>query len=335
MPLLKKTKELNTFFVFSFIFIIKKYMKKKWNEEEVRFLLDNYKTVPLSELSKKLNRTKDGVKKQIHKLNIYISKWSYEEDELLFKEYPNKNIDELILLFPRRTKSSILNRAYNLKLKKNFNETIKYKKYKYDTNHNFFSDVNTINSYWAGFISADGWVESKNNSRLGIKLSKKDYNQLAEFKKIIQTESPITEKEVVSFGKNTRQVQINIYSNTIIKDLKHKFNIVDKKTLINVPQNLQEFNCKMAFIVGLFDGDGTIVKYKNNFRVSFLGTFEMLSWVKLCLEKLIGHQLKSNILKFGNVYRFGISNKPSLALIDWIRVNKVYCLNRKIGKYAN
>ena len=46
----------------------------------------------------------------------------------------------------------------------------------YNKNHDFFTVPNKLNSYWAGFIAADGCVTGKHI--LAIKLSEKDKEHL-------------------------------------------------------------------------------------------------------------------------------------------------------------
>jgi len=308
-------------------------MKKKWSEEEEIFLKNNIKKITVKEISDKLNRPINGVTLKAFKLGIKIRKWSKEEDELLIQLYPNYPSKKLIEFFINRSESAILNRGYILGLQCNYLERLKHKKYKYLVNHNFFSEYTNENCYWAGFISADGWVMTK-GSLLGLKLSIKDESHLNYFKKVINSESPIKYLEGNSFGKIRKFCQLNIYSNIIIKDLRNNFNVIDNKTFINIhPQKIENIDNKLAFIIGLLDGDGSIYKHNNFLKMTFLGTFDMLSWVKKTLEEIVG-ELKPKINKNNNIYSFTISNKPILKIIEIINEKKIYHLNRKIGKYG-
>jgi hypothetical protein len=236
-------------------------------------------------------------------------------------------------MFENRTKSSLLNRATFLGLRRNNDERIKYKEYKYNVNHNFFDTYNLDSCYWAGFISADGWIYDENCSLLGLKLSKKDIKHLKFFKKKIETESPIKEGVGVSFNKEIEYCKLIIYSRKIINDLRINFNIISKKTLINVPPKINSIDNKLAFILGLLDGDGSVYKVNKNIRITFLGTKDVLLWIKETLEELVG-DITANILKKGKIFSLGISGNQSDIFLSWVEKTNLYCLERKIKKYG-
>lgn len=309
-------------------------MNKKWTNDEISFLKKNYESMNVIDLSNNLKRSQNSINNKLSRLKLSSRKWKKEDDDLIREYFPSKTISELMEVFPNRSKSSILNRAYQMGLKCDYQLRETKRKYKYDVNHNFFSENSILSCYWAGFISADGWVMTANTSSLGIKLSERDYNHLMKFKEDIKTNSPIFIREGMSFGKKTRTCMMTIYSKQVIKDLMVNFNIIPKKTLINIPPNINEDINKLSFIIGLFDGDGTIYKDKNgDIRITFLGTYEILEWVKHTLEVFMG-DIKSNIHKKNKIYSFSISNKLSLKLIEIIRVNDMFKLERKIGKYC-
>lgn len=59
-------------------------MRQQWKEEEIKFLIENYKTKTNKEIAEVLGRTVDAVKIKAHKLGIKSSKYYYDED--YFKE---------------------------------------------------------------------------------------------------------------------------------------------------------------------------------------------------------------------------------------------------------
>ena len=73
----------------------------------------------------------------------------------------------------------------------------------YTQNENFFSEPNDKNSYWAGFIAADGGIE-KTSNRLRIGLSIKDRELLEVFAQQVEFTGPITDY-TSSFNKNTKK----------------------------------------------------------------------------------------------------------------------------------
>jgi hypothetical protein len=267
-------------------------------------------------------------------LKLSSRKWSKEDDDLMVEYFSSKTIVELLELFPNRSESSIINRGYLLGLKCDYNLRKTERKYKYNVSHNFFSKHNITNCYWGGFISADGWVMTANTSSLGIKLSIKDYDHLTKFKNDIKTGSPIFIKEGVSFGKKNKTCMISVYSKQIINDLRENFNIVPNKTLVNKPPKIDNDLNKLSFIIGLMDGDGTVYKDKNGYmRITFLGSYEILDWVKKTLVVFLG-EIKGKINKKGKIYSFSISNDLSLKLINIVKKNNMVYLKRKIDKYG-
>jgi hypothetical protein len=307
-------------------------MRKNWTKEDYDFLIENYKLMSVIELGEHLRRSVTSINTKLSKLKLSSRKWSKEEDELMMRYFPSKTIVELLEIFPNRSKSSIINRGYLLGLKCDYDLRKTERKYKYKVNHNFFTNPNTINCYWGGFISADGWVMTNKTSSLGIKLSIKDYEHLEKFKSAIDTESPIFIKNGVSFGKENKTCMINVYSKQIINDLRENFNIIPNKTLINKPPKIDNDLNKLSFIIGLMDGDGTVYKDKNGrVRIIFLGSYEMLEWVKNTLIIFLG-DIKNKINKKGSIYSFSISNELSFKLIEIVKNNNIFYLNRKLGK---
>ncbi len=81
--------------------------------------------------------------------------WTKKEIIILNDNYGKIKFFDLILMLPGRTSGAIRRKAYDNGLVANL--SITNKKF-VTTNNNFFSVPNTINSYWAGFIAADGCV---------------------------------------------------------------------------------------------------------------------------------------------------------------------------------
>jgi hypothetical protein len=309
-------------------------MRKKWTTNDYDFLIKNYNIMSILELSDSLGRSVSSINTKLSKLKLSSRKWSKEDDDLMIQYFSSKTIVELLELFPNRSESSIINRGYLLGLKCDYNLRKTERKYKYNVSHNFFSKHNINSCYWGGFISADGWVMTANTSSLGIKLSIKDYDHLIKFKNEIKTDSPIFIKEGMSFGKKNKTCMISIYSKQIITDLRENFNIVPNKTLVNKPPKIDDNLNKLSFIIGLMDGDGTVYKDKNGYmRITFLGSYEILEWVKKTLVEFLG-EIKSKINKKNKIYSFSISNNLSLKLINIVKKNNMVYLNRKIDKYG-
>ncbi|MEK6880803.1 MAG: hypothetical protein AABY22_14385, partial [Nanoarchaeota archaeon] len=119
--------------------------------------------------------------------------------------------------------------------------------YNYDIN--YFDKYSEDNSYWAGFIMADGCLRRK-MKRLEIKASLKDNGHLSKFKKIINFEGDI--KTYYNYDS------IGIGGGWFYQSLKRNFGITPRKTFTcEFPKNLPKKYWN-HFIRGLFDGDGCI-----------------------------------------------------------------------------
>lgn len=92
----------------------------KWNEQEEKYLIDNWGQSDLEIIMKVLNRTEDSVVRKAQRLglkaykdpNEYLKKrWSEEEEKILSQFYHNKPMNELLTFLPGRTRESIIKRA--------------------------------------------------------------------------------------------------------------------------------------------------------------------------------------------------------------------------------
>jgi len=143
---------------------------------------------------------------------------------------------------------------------------------KYYKREDFFSDNNTLASYWAGFIAADGCIY---DNKLSIHLNKKDLILLESFKKDISYEGN------VSFYKNT--VKLDFRNGRLCSDLLRIYNITPSKSLTLLPPNIIDFEMIRSYIVGYIDGDGCIAKYNTRktpvLYLVILGTEQLLKWI--------------------------------------------------------
>ena len=100
-----------------------------------------------------------------------------------------------------------------------------YKQRTYNVDDFFFNIPNELNSYYAGFIAADGCICSRNRDKrtLRIGLSSKDSKWLKTFKEKIKSESPFKNRIQKKIYEIT---EISITSKQIVDDLKSNFNVV-------------------------------------------------------------------------------------------------------------
>jgi hypothetical protein len=145
-------------------------------------------------------------------------------------------------------------------------------------NYSFFSKPNEINSYWAGFIAADGCIiDTDRSKRLSINLSSKDKNHLVLLSNLL---------DVPLYTYKTKQhdvSRLSLRSNKLCLDLENNFNITPRKSLTLKPPKLSA-KLQRSFISGYFDGDGSLYVIRNKRYtypgLSILGTEAMLLWIQ-------------------------------------------------------
>lgn len=204
------------------------------------------------------------------------------------------------------------------------------KKKKYKLNENFFEVPNEKNSYYAGFIAADGCIRVRKGVYVTTKtlcfgLSKKDENWLENFKKDIEYTGPIK-----TYESNGRKfVRMLITSNKICDDLEKNFNITPQKTFTLQPPNIVYRNLIDSYICGYIDGDGSVCFSKNRHKqkrvsISIIGTFNLLNWVLERFSEIYSTKREKNIYEnkggFGGksgkkVYILSISDKWARTVI--------------------
>ena len=130
------------------------------------------------------------------------------------------------------SRSTIRNRIYD----KHYNCGDKKR---YDVDENFFETPDPINSYWAGFLAADGCVH---NNMVSLEIHKKDERHLKKLCFLMKYNG------VIGKRKNREMVSVGIVSGKIIFDLQCNFNIVPKKAKILNPPNIKGEDNIRSFI---------------------------------------------------------------------------------------
>lgn len=161
----------------------------------------------------------------------------------------------------------------------------------------FFDKPNILNSYWAGFIAADGCIANKKGSGgynyLSIGLSVKDQNHLEKFKSDIKFSGPVS-------IDNAGMCKLRIFSQKICDDLSRNFNIIQRKTLILEPPFGLSDECILSYFAGIIDGDGSIYYIRGAPTISLLSTELVLEWLSFELRRLLDLESALGISKTKN-----------------------------------
>lgn len=199
------------------------------------------------------------------------------------------------------------------------------KKKQYTFNENFFSKQTLISSYWAGFFSADGYINDKRyTNELSCMLSIKDKKHLEKFKKEINFDGPILLGNCNGFP----MCSITLRSNKLCQDLKDNFNIIPRKSLkLKFPRfNFNEN--RYSFIIGYIDGDGSIFKVKKKLRFTILGTKSFLKTIVRHL-RFICNKTKYSLYKKNNIYDLTFSSYNAEEVYEYLDTYDVPKLKRK------
>lgn len=191
--------------------------------------------------------------------------------------------------------------------------------------HNYFSKQNNKMAYIIGFLSADGNVSKKDN-RIQSQLSIKDKEHL----KKIQLE--IGGCEVYEYLSNGyKSCGWHCFSAQIKKDLAEYGVIPNKTGKLSIPKKLEKKYWK-DYIRGYFDGDGSICKDGNGFRVS------ITSANKEILED-INNYFVENGIKSSNLYSdhnnvsIRYRSQASIDIYNLLYYENCLCLDRKKEKF--
>ena len=207
-------------------------------------------------------------------------------------------------------------------------------KYKYQ--QDIFEIIDTAEkAYWLGFLAADGCnYQREHNASIILNVHKKDVEHLEKFKQFCHTDAEI--KSYVGyegFSNQTPMCKITLNSKKISNDLIDKGILPNKSLILQPPHILEEFY--KPFILGYFDGDGSISKSSqyNNYSISIQGTKEILTWICEVLDwdaKLEKRNINSN----NNSYyiRCGGTNKPYQILNQLYNSCEIH-LDRKFNIY--
>lgn len=201
----------------------------------------------------------------------------------------------------------------------------------------FFDRLVPESCYWGGFLAADGSL-SKNYGAIRLGLSEKDKEQVEKFKKAISSTSPV---RCFDTSNGYRCAQIDIYgAYEYHLALQQKFNITPNKSLTLQPPSLEQEEHIRHFVRGYFDGDGSIAwtnesKRKNRWQLSFIGTQQILEWIKLQLQQYAKEIGNPSVLPDRNIYQLVFGGEQIVRILEWIyeKSDQEIRLARKYSKY--
>lgn len=188
-----------------------------------------------------------------------------------------------------------------------------------------FSEFSEESAYWGGFIAADGCIT---NESLKICLSYDDLAHLEKFKAFMKS----THKITINTDKYYR-CEIGFKQETVLNDLRNKYNITERKSLIYELPKLDN-NSFRHFLRGYFDGDGCICESfsnKNSITATLYTTITgSNSLIKSLYERI---DLPGTIQFKENVSVIKYNTNSSFELLDYMYSDSSIYLDRKFALY--
>lgn len=327
---------------------------KRWTKEEDQFLIDNYGKMTYSEMAQfLLGRTSQAIEIRKKYVNDRLVKprvrkssglvWTNEEDEYLMGNYGELTYEEMTAHLIGRSAESIQARVQTLGFERDISRVRSKNARKYSVNDKFFSVPDIINSYYAGFIAADGSIDEKSN-RVAIRISRKDEHLLEQL--IIDCNYT---GEVNYYLGNDGLGEGYVYADfrhhcqpQWVSDLQNNFNITPRKTFtLEPPENLNEENTT-AFIRGFIDGDGFIsyqskTKDRRHFcwAIGACGTKAMMEYLKFWFDKWVPDKRRKVSAQVGGpygdskVFKYQVSGKRALLILNKLLSVETPYLKRK------
>jgi hypothetical protein len=220
----------------------------------------------------------------------------------------------------------------------------------YNFNINYFEKIDSHEkAYWLGFLYADGNVH-KNMMQIG--LSKKDVKILKIFRKHLSSNHPFYLDNSKGYNKNGKNViKFCIRSMKFVKDLIN-LGCIPKKSLVltfpTVQQVPEEFI--NSFILGYFDGDGSIStknkkhKQKFSWKLQMVSTKHFLEGVRARISNItktngciIEDKKTKNLcyLSYGGSYKTDNGKIVPRLIYDFFYHNINFALKRKELKFRS
>lgn len=297
-----------------------------WTSSENEVLKTYYATTEVVNLQKILpGRTKRAIYLQAFKLGLKRacrSPWTEAENAIIRDHYPKLGYEKLRVMLPRRTGKSIACQAANLGIKVQNDYVRRLSLGDLD----FFCFPNVLNSYWAGFIAADGCITDGN--KIQIALAALDKSHLERFCSDIGY--PRSLQIMPNNSEGSRMVRFDLRSSTMVRNLEQNYGIKPRKTFdLNFPAHLN-FENQAAFIAGLIDGDGCIQLFNSRssqigcyLNIKIVGTKNALNGIKKFadiyspINKSVSAK-PSSVVPYSSIYAYRLSGYRALAFAELI-----------------
>ena len=315
------------------------------NEEALRYVKNNYGLISYKEMGLFLHMSPSTIKKAAIKYGITKNKlkqdncWTDEEIKILIDNYGILKYSDIQKSIPNHSIGSITAKARKLNIvskesRKKLINSLPRERVVF-SNEDFFSNPNLLNSYWAGFLAADGSI-NKSNDRMALQISQKDLDHLKLFADTLEFTGKIS---VYTRKNGCSSCQFSVNSKRICEDLKNNFNITPQKTFtLKFPSHLP-LELQKAFCIGYIDGDGCITKrkYYNYSSINVIGNYNFLLDFRNLYNTLLPKELEltKNITKKNNVFQLTVGGKikSSILIEEFLKLEVPKLYRKWEGKF--
>ena len=265
-------------------------------------------------------------------------RWTDREDAVLRDAYGKQPYREIYAQLPGRTRCSIKGRARNIGLHGNKTVVMPLAMKTYSVRHDYFSIPNIENSYWAGFLAADGCISPRRNS-VKVQLQAGDADHLCLFAKNVGYDGSVKQCNGGSYKSESKQAVLNICGvNSWVDDLKSVFNVTERKSLTLRPPVGLSNECMLAYAVGYIDGDGSIGVAKGKYKqsiymydvISLRGTDAVLQCVKHLFDVLAPSRgVEAKVHSYAGYAQYRVAGRRADVLLSAMRCLDTPKMNRK------
>lgn len=195
-------------------------------------------------------------------------------------------------------------------------------------NQEFFANPNMINSYWAGFIAADGNIH-KNLSDISVNLGIRDRDHLEKLADALDYEGTIKTR------KDKKAVRLRwCRTQSMSNDLRMNYNITPQKTCkLEFPHQLTNQKNIFSFIAGFIDGDGWVTS--KALTLGVIGTKSLIEGIQYNLSLINPYVTTYTITArpHVNTFQIQIGKKASIPIFEYMKTLRLPLMKRKWDKF--
>lgn len=190
-------------------------------------------------------------------------------------------------------------------------------------------------AYWLGFLFADGYVSSVDNT-VELSLMGSDKDHLEKFKDFLKVKREVHVGISKCNGKVFSRCRLSVTDKHFHNILVSKGCVPNKSLILAFPNNsiFTSEDLIIHFIRGYVDGDGCVYKGSSNYSIfSIVGTKEFLEGIKNVFPNLFTSIYYKDKRRLKNTYFLELSAEKSAKFGDALYANATIFLERKYNKF--